>query len=251
MAVRISFVLVVAFAASVYSMDFLKTPEVRLAVKVLDECSRSDGFSLCMKKRALTVLDRLGRMDKFTLFQGLDLVRVDGVRTTDNTISEDQLEKSLPRSADEKETALNTMLMDKLTTLMNSRNLQFTMPIADDESGLEEGRKKKGNMMSGMMIGIAGKMAAMIPIAIAGLFLLAGKALITAKIALLLSGIIALKKLFASKNSGGGGGGGGGGGHGGWQSGGGGGGWQSSGGGWDKRSLETGHKLAYKAYSPK
>lgn len=90
-------------------------------------------------------------------------------------------------------------------------------------------------------MGIAAKIAALIPIAIAGLFLLAGKALITAKIALLISGIIALKKLFASKNSGGGG-------HGGWQSGGGGGGWQSSGGGWDKRSLDA-QKLAYKAYN--
>lgn len=94
--------------------------------------------------------------------------------------------------------------------------------------------------MGGMMMGLAAKMAALIPIAIAGLFLLAGKALITAKIALLISGIIALKKLFASKSGGGGG-------HGGWQSGGGGG-WQSSGGGWDKRSLDA-QKLAYKAYN--
>lgn len=93
------------------------------------------------------------------------------------------------------------------------------------------------------MMGLAAKMAALIPIAIGGLFLLAGKALITAKIALLISGIIALKKLFASKSGGGGGGG-----HGGWQSGGGGGGWQSSGGGWDKRSLDA-QKLAYKAYN--
>lgn len=90
-------------------------------------------------------------------------------------------------------------------------------------------------------MGLAAKTAALIPIAIAGLFLLAGKALITAKIALLISGIIALKKLFASKSGGGGG-------HGGWQSGGGGGGWQSSGGGWDKRSLDA-QKLAYKAYN--
>lgn len=98
--------------------------------------------------------------------------------------------------------------------------------------------------MGGMMMGMAAKMAALVPIAIGGLFLLAGKALITAKIALLISGIIAIKKLFASKSGGGGGGG-----HGGWQSGGGGGGWQSSGGGWDKRSFTDAQKMAYKAYS--
>lgn len=103
-------------------------------------------------------------------------------------------------------------------------------------------------MMGGMLMGLAAKMIAMIPVAIAGLFLLAGKALITAKIALLISGIIAIKKLFAKKHSGGGGGGGGAG----WQpsGGGGSGGWQNSGGGWDKRSLEP-QKLAYNAYAPK
>lgn len=102
-------------------------------------------------------------------------------------------------------------------------------------------------MMGGLMMGIAAKMAALIPVAIAGLFLLAGKALITAKIALLLSGIIAIKKLFAAKQGGGGGA------HGsaGWQSSGHGGGWQSGGGGWDKRSIEDVQHLAYNAYSPK
>lgn len=93
--------------------------------------------------------------------------------------------------------------------------------------------------MGMMMMGVAAKMAGFIPLALAGLFLLAGKALIIAKIALLLSGILAVKKLIASKN--GGGGGHGGGGHGGWQ---------SSGGGWDKRSYDDAQKLAYKAYAP-
>lgn len=97
-------------------------------------------------------------------------------------------------------------------------------------------------MMGGMMMGIVAKMAALIPVAIAGLFLLAGKALITAKIALLLAGIIAIKKLVASKQGGG---------H---SSGGHSGGWQSSGGGWDKRSIDEvneSHKQAYSAYAPK
>lgn len=96
-------------------------------------------------------------------------------------------------------------------------------------------------MMGMMMAGFAMKMAAMVPIAIAGLFLLAGKALITAKIALLLAGIIGLKKLLSQK---------GGGGHeshsSGWSSGGGG------SGGWDRRSFEdeeSAQNLAYRGYN--
>lgn len=99
-------------------------------------------------------------------------------------------------------------------------------------------------MMSMMMMGFAMKMAAMIPVAIAGLYLLAGKALIISKIALLLAGIIALKKLLSQKQGGGGGGG--------WSSGGGSGGWSSGGGGghgggWDRRSLEA-QDIAYRGY---
>lgn len=91
-------------------------------------------------------------------------------------------------------------------------------------------------MMGMLMMGAAMKLAAILPIAIGGLFLLAGKALIISKIALVLSLIIALKKLLSQKD------------HGhhheshGWQSGGG-------GGGWDRRSIEAqeqAQKLAYR-----
>lgn len=108
-------------------------------------------------------------------------------------------------------------------------------------------------MMGMMMMGFAMKMAAMIPVAIAGLYILAGKALIISKIALLLAGIMGIKKLLSSKQSGGGGSTS----SGGWQSSGsGGGGWQSgggggSGGGWDRRSNDLGtssHSIVYKGY---
>lgn len=66
-------------------------------------------------------------------------------------------------------------------------------------------------------------------VAIAGLYVLAGKALIISKIALLLAGIIGLKKLLQSKQ----------GSSGGWQSGG-----QS---GWDKRSLDA-QSLVYRGH---
>lgn len=111
------------------------------------------------------------------------------------------------------------------------------------------GRGKMKKMMGMMMMGFAMKMAALVPVAIAGLYLLAGKALIVSKIALLLAGIIGIKKLLSGKGGGGGGS------AAQWSSGGGGGstgGWQSSGhggsGGWDRRSMDSAQKLAYSAY---
>lgn len=92
--------------------------------------------------------------------------------------------------------------------------------------------------MSMMMAGFMMKLLSMVPIAIAGLYVLAGKALIVSKIALLLAGIIGLKKIIASKQSGGG--------QQGWSSGGSGGG----GGGWE-RSIDApleNQNLAYRAH---
>lgn len=107
--------------------------------------------------------------------------------------------------------------------------------------------------MSMMMMGFAMKMAAMVPVAIAGLYILAGKALIVSKVALLLAGIIALKKLLSSKggSSGGGGGGGWSGGQSqGWSSGGGSSGGGGHSGGWDRRSMDA-QDVAYHGYSNK
>lgn len=91
-------------------------------------------------------------------------------------------------------------------------------------------------MMSMMMMGFMMKMAAMVPLAIAGLYILAGKALIVSKIALLLAGIIGLKKLLASKQSQG---------HssdaGGWSA--------ASRNSWDRRSIEAAQNLAYRGYT--
>lgn len=71
-----------------------------------------------------------------------------------------------------------------------------------------------------MMAGFMMKLMSMVPIAIAGLYVLAGKALIVSKIALLLAGIIGLKKIVSQKQSGGQ--------SQGWQQSGGGGGWERS-----------------------
>jgi hypothetical protein len=92
-------------------------------------------------------------------------------------------------------------------------------------------------MMSMMMAGFMMKMLSMVPIAIAGLYVLAGKALIVSKIALLLAGIIGLKKIVSQKQSSGG--------HSaGWSQGGGGAGWERS-----IDTPETTHNLAYRGHA--
>lgn len=139
MAVRIiTCVLVLGIASSAIATESFDNIGVRIALRVYDECSKADGFSPCLKKKAITFLTRLGRMDKFSLGEGIAVVRTEEAPSIEeNTITEDQLDKTLPRAVDAKDEALNTILLDKLTSFVSSRTLQVTLPKLD--LGLEEG----------------------------------------------------------------------------------------------------------------
>ncbi|EDW14703.1 uncharacterized protein LOC6573151 [Drosophila mojavensis] len=221
----------------------------RTLLRVYDECNRAEsGFVPCLKKKAISFIDRIAPIDAINVADGIKLVRLE-TAPRPPAYSDNELESSLARSGSDRDAKLTNMLIERLSYFFNGHSLQVSFPkLTSDEigRGLEEGRgkmKKMGMMMAMMM---ATKLMGMLPIAMGALYILAGKALIISKIALLLAGIIGLKKLMAGKSSGGSSGwsSGGGGGGGGWSSGGGGG-----GGGWDRRSLTEAQEMAYRAHS--
>ncbi|XP_008214624.1 uncharacterized protein LOC100118127 [Nasonia vitripennis] len=202
----------------------------RAAYRVYEDChQRNVGVSACIKKKAIGFFDRLARIENLPIAENLELVKAPGAQIEPvRNITE--LEATLGRtSGGSRDDVLNDILLERVSSLMNSFNVQIRLPktsAGELKRSMEEGRGKMKKMMGMMMMGMAMKMAAMIPLAMGVLFLLAGKALIISKIALVLSMIIGLKKLLSQKQGGGD--------HGhGWQSGGGGG-----GGGWD-RSLKA------------
>ncbi|KAI4491858.1 hypothetical protein M0804_003250 [Polistes exclamans] len=221
----------------------------RALYRVYEECQqRNVAVSQCLKKKAIFFFDRLGRIDTLPIGENLELIKVpptvDGKNETSGkslTIDLDNLGRN--NGGTSKEEFLNDILFDKIANLLNGYNIQIHLPKTNSvelKRSIEEGRGKMKKMMGMMMMGMAMKMAAMVPIAMGVLFLLAGKALIISKIALVLSLIIGLKKLLSQKQSHDS--------HGGWQ---------QSGGGWD-RSLKDvtavteadrqyAHNLAYKS----
>lgn len=124
-------------ASTAMASDSYDNVGVRIALRVYDECSKADGFTPCLKKKAITFLTRLSRMDKITLGEGINVVKAEDEAIQENTITEDQLEKTLPRSGDARDAALDEMLMEKLTSFISSRTLQITLPKID--LGPEEG----------------------------------------------------------------------------------------------------------------
>ncbi|XP_011182642.1 uncharacterized protein LOC105212398 [Zeugodacus cucurbitae] len=226
----------------------------RTVLRIYDECSHSvGGFVPCLKKKAISFIDRISHIDAITVADGIKLVRLPNSAVAAAPLplqplySENELEPSLSRSSDDRDTKLTNMLIERLSYFFNGHTLQVNFPKLTAEEigrGLEEGRGKMKKMMSMMMMGVAMKMIGMLPVAMGMLYMMAGKALIVSKIALLLAGMMGLKKLMNGRGGGSGG-------SAGWSSGGGGGGgWSSGGGGgYDRRSLNEAHELAYRGYS--
>lgn len=134
--VRIVLLLCLTVIGCSCAADNLDNIGLRIALRVYDECSRADGFSPCLKKKAITFLTRLEKMEKINIGEGINIVKTEA-NQPEVALSEEQIDKTLPRNLEDKDTALTTMLLDKLTSFVSSRTLQVTMPKID--LGLEEG----------------------------------------------------------------------------------------------------------------
>ncbi|XP_030768097.1 putative lysozyme-like protein [Sitophilus oryzae] len=257
---------------------------VRDAFHIYSECKHSDGLVPCLKMKALKLVDNLGQIENLSIIEGVEIKGKPEEASASNQSTIEEVEKTLPRSLDAKSDALSKILVDRIARMIGSKSIEISIPKVmesarkggDDSDkfgdigdlfggggggghgggggggggGKKKGGKKKGgdSGLKELLMQIVAKKIALIPLFIAGLFVLALKALTDAKVALLIAGIIFAKKLIAQKHAGGStqhvsaGWSSGGGGGGGWNSGG----WSGGSGGWDRRSIEA-QKLAYKA----
>ncbi|CAG5078203.1 Protein of unknown function [Cotesia congregata] len=161
-------------------------------VKFFEKCTKEKNTFDCLKKRALDVLERAVEDD--TVYVVNDYVSI----ARDPKVTPDVVQ----RSSGENETALSLddKLDRKLHEYLASRSIKLTIP-----GGVIEGRgkkKDKGGYGGALMMGGLAMAGVMAQLAYAKIAFLAGTALLTAKIALVLSAIIGLKKLVSSGGGG-------------------------------------------------
>ncbi|XP_011163934.1 uncharacterized protein LOC105198792 [Solenopsis invicta] len=207
--------------------------DLRSIYLLYKECSSRE-LDSCLKLKLLSAMDRVSRMAQLHVTDGVTLVRDESATNeSEPEKSVEEIEASLPRALDDKEDALNSMIFDKIAKFFQSHTLKLKLPNVEglQRSFTEEGRKKK-NKMGGLLaipLLIGGTL---VPLALGALALLAGKALIVSKLALVLASIIGLKKLVSGGHDHG---------HEVVQVGGG-----HGSGGWAR----SGHDIAYSAYKP-
>ncbi|XP_046630012.1 uncharacterized protein LOC124310245 [Neodiprion virginianus] len=177
--------------------------DIQYVYQIYKECSSAD-LSSCLKLKLIGAMDRISRSLDINLSDGITLTKDNGLDAEPLTKSEREIEADLPRALEEKEDALNSIILDKVVNFFRSHTLKLKLPNIDElqRSFTEEGRKKKkmGELMAiPLLIG-----GTLIPLALGALALLAGKALIVSKLALVLASIIGLKKLVSGGGDGGG-----------------------------------------------
>ncbi|KOB63518.1 Osiris 8-like protein, partial [Operophtera brumata] len=150
--------------------------ELKLAYETYKECS-GDDITHCLKQKLAKTLTRLARSDELNVLNGVTIKK-------DKDAKIEDVEAAVPRGMDE--SSLDNLIMDKIIGFMQSHTFQV--------------RRKKMAPLLAIPILIMGML---VPLAFGALALLAGKALIVSKLALVLAGIIGLKKLLSSNHGGG------------------------------------------------
>lgn len=137
----VSAVIVLLVASA--SAEDLYNQGTRAVLRVYDECNKAEfGLTACLKKKAITFIDRVARLDSLAVNEGLRIVKNENAPAL-NVISEKELEQVLPRGLEARDEALTEMLVEKLATFVNGRTVQIELPKMSTEElgrGLEEGR---------------------------------------------------------------------------------------------------------------
>lgn len=135
-------VLVLFFISCAYAQDDFGSTGVRVAIKIYDDCSKSNDFMRCLKMKAVTLIERFGRMDSLALANGVVVMRTPDAPKDEPELTKEQIDKTLERSSDAKDATLNKLLMEKISHFIGSRSIQVTLPKISVSKLIEEGNQK-------------------------------------------------------------------------------------------------------------
>ncbi|KAH0557704.1 hypothetical protein KQX54_010501 [Cotesia glomerata] len=174
------------------------------AVDVYASCASEPDVSVCLKLKALRFVDRVARSADISIVDGLKIVQTEEAKRSraDNARSLNDIEASLPTEMEAREAAVDEALVDRAGKFLSTHTVELSLPEEVSRSFDEaRGKKKKlAKTLMPLLFLLKMKFAILMPIVLGALALLAFKALVIGKIALIISAILGLQKLWANKN---------------------------------------------------
>lgn len=215
------FVILLLFVVSITAQDEKQSKvltkaqyEEKFLSKLNARCAQQDNSS-CIMAKLLNYMNKMIKKPSFTINKKLSLLQTSLSSKNESDVMFNKFIQA--RQAQSDDTAISTLIADKLLTFIKSRALKWKMTdfsdllISATEKGrinvglsvdakraLIEGRGKMKNtgpllaaiVLKGALLGI---------LAFKALALLSGKALLVSKLAFLLSSLIGVKKLLSGK----------------------------------------------------
>lgn len=176
---------------------------------IYNDCLNKDSVS-CVKYKLFNFVDKMvSQRDTFALTEGVQIVKTDDVpATAARSISGDESIESLVWNRLQSFLQTHTIKVDlKGADVVNAvastgRALEDVSEnlLGGEESSLGESRgkkKKAAKILGPLLLAVALKAAALLPLLLGAIALIAGKALLVGKLALVLSAVIGLKKLLS------------------------------------------------------
>lgn len=166
----------------------------RAMKKIYNVCESSEEMFKCMKIQALKLTDRALKLPNIKLTEGLSIVKKDDAPEMDSrSMSLNDFDSETVSSAE-----VDDMIVDRVNKFMDSHQISVNVPrlLTSSEAPrlVEEGRKKMKKYMGPFIAALALK-GGILTMVYHSIAIVAGKALIIGKIALVISAIIGLKKL--------------------------------------------------------
>lgn len=189
----VSCVLLVAIASHTASAASSTETAFRAMKKIYNVCENSDELFNCMKVQTLKLTERALKLPNIKLADGLAIVKREDAYNDNESRSIDIDSENLPSEK------LDELIVDRINKFMDTHQLAVSVPrllasAADTPRLVEEGRKKYKKYMGPFMAALALK-GGILTMVYHSIAVVAGKALIIGKIALVISAIIGLKKL--------------------------------------------------------
>ncbi|CAB3257628.1 unnamed protein product [Arctia plantaginis] len=189
--------------AACYALPAQETSHTDNDIDGLTDCLRKESTT-CLKYKFFSFVDKMiGQKESFSLTDGVTVVKS----------SDLPHDTGAPRSLDPVSRLKNYFETHSLRVEVKGsdvidavssagRALEDTVSSFTEDNEVSEGRgkkKKAAKILGPLIAAVALKMMALMPLAIGAIALIAGKALLIGKLALVLSAIIGLKKLLSQQ----------------------------------------------------
>lgn len=164
----------------------------RAMKKIYNVCENSDEMFKCMKIQALKLTDRALKLPNIKITDGLTIVKKDDADLGSRSLSQNDFDNEMPSGQ------VDDLIVEQINKFMDTHEVSVNVPrlLQSSEAPrlVEEGRKKMKKYMGPFLAALALK-GGILTMVYHSIAIVAGKALIIGKIALVISAIIGLKKL--------------------------------------------------------